>query len=276
MPQGLPVAGQVLRLAHDADGCREVQHALETADEPARLRIAAELRGCAAQAARSPHANYVLQKCVEVLRPEAFDFIVQELLACPAPEVARHKCGCRVLQRIMEFGSPAQVAELLEALLPQVCELSLHPYGNYVVQHMLRHGEREQQQRALAALAEDARGLCCDPFGAAVLRAALASGVEPQQSALARGLARDTRLLLEMASSRTGHLAIPALASALAVPERRSLVQVLTTTAPSRCRYVRAVLRNLGLVPPKRAPRCEQRERCSESSDEQRAAAGGA
>ena len=43
-PMGISVLGRVWEYSQDAAGCREVQHAIEVADEDIQLRIAAELQ----------------------------------------------------------------------------------------------------------------------------------------------------------------------------------------------------------------------------------------
>lgn len=92
-PMGISVLGRVWEYSQDAAGCREVQHAIEVADEDIQLRIAAELQDHVTwlqvfkalkshvifnslvfkislskvwDAACCPHANHVLQKCILV------------------------------------------------------------------------------------------------------------------------------------------------------------------------------------------------------------------
>ena len=60
-----------------------------------------ELRGHVLQMMESPHANFVLQKVIEVLPANATCFVTEEL-ATRAAEAARHRFGCRILCRLIE------------------------------------------------------------------------------------------------------------------------------------------------------------------------------
>eukprot|EP00913_Durusdinium_trenchii_P007705 g7237.t3 len=74
------------------DGCREVQLAIEMADEESRWRIAAELQDHVWDAACGPHANHVLQKCILVMHPNHVQFIVDVLVRQQlVSQAARHK-----------------------------------------------------------------------------------------------------------------------------------------------------------------------------------------
>ena len=56
-------------------------------------------------------------------------------------QLATHPYGCRVVQRVLEHCTIADVkdhirGEILRTTLP----LATDQYGNYVIQHMLEHG----------------------------------------------------------------------------------------------------------------------------------------
>lgn len=108
------VSGRVWELSQKAKGCRMVQTALDAADDVERLHLAEELRQHIASASKSACANYVLQRVIQLLRPQACQFIIDELLevtykkrersgARQDPEevssLAKHQYGCRILQR---------------------------------------------------------------------------------------------------------------------------------------------------------------------------------
>lgn len=56
-----------------------MQRLLETLPGVDRIAMAAELRGHVLDAVQSPNANYVMQKCIEVLPVDSVSFIVEEL-----------------------------------------------------------------------------------------------------------------------------------------------------------------------------------------------------
>jgi len=270
------VAGRVLELANDPEGCRQVQRALEAAlDDESRERIALELKGNVAEAARSPYANFVIQKCVTTLPPHAFSFIFEELMAEQVLTFAKHKFACRVLQRLMEQGVRPQVDRLLEALLGHVVELSRHPYGNYVVQHMLAQGSPEQRASVTEAVTAEAAALCRDTFGSNVVRAALAAApVCAASRRLARKIASDMSLIGDVASARQGHTTIRLVVEALDIPERRALAHDLEQCASlANSRYGRAIFHAVGLSLPKRTGAGQPADR---GHSEQSAVMGGA
>merc|ERR1719247_1621296 len=100
-PTAVQIAGNVWHLAREKEGCRLVQEALENATGDAdRVALASEMRGRVWEALRCPNANFVLQKCIGVLRPQASQFIIDELRDKGSSKAARHRFGCRVLQRL--------------------------------------------------------------------------------------------------------------------------------------------------------------------------------
>lgn len=253
-PTGLPVEGQVQVLAFHPDGCRELQFALQVSGDQRREQLAAELRSHVAEAVRSPHANYVVQKCIQTLRPEAFQFMIDELMSDSILSVAHHKFGCRVLQRIMENGTDAQVRKLGEVLLEHIDELARHPFGNYVVQHLLGYGDLEHRRRAMSRIEQSSSTLCRDPFGSAAVRAVLASELDAERALLARKIAKDKDLLLHMVSMRPSHTTVCQVIQALEIPERKALAQELgTSQALANSKYGWAVFHSLGLSPPPRS-----------------------
>jgi len=213
-PSGASIAGRVWDLARDARGCREVQRALETTDtDEVRAAILSELKGHVWEAVRCPHANHVVQKGIVATRPEASQFIIDELMsggtsAAGGPsQAARHRYGCRILERLMEHCPPEQVRQLVESLVADTMALSRHPYGNYVMQHLLEHAFADQRHRLIAMLEQHARAAGSDCYARAVVSKALSRGTMEGQMALARALLREPGLLATMARTRHGHVA---------------------------------------------------------------------
>lgn len=206
------VFGSVWRLSRDPDGCREVQAALEEAgSDELRMALAAELRGHVWEALRCPHANYVIQKCIVTMRPQACQFIIDELSRRgpgAAAQAARHRFGCRILERLLEHCLPCQVLGLAEDIIQDAVALSCHPYGNYVVQHVLEHGIHEHQQRLGALLAQHAFAMGSDGYASAVIAKALAHGARESRLRLARAALATAGLLAAMARTRHGHVAV--------------------------------------------------------------------
>jgi len=205
----LMIVGRVWSLSQEAYGCRQVQAALDAAESDKVCEsLASELRGHILQACRCPHANHVLQKCISQLRPSAVDFVIEELLSGSVSQTARHKYGCRIIQRVVEHCRASQVHQIVENLVPEVAMLSRHPYGNYVVQNLLQHGTDSQRRRMVALLAKEVRFLGSESCGCAVLGAALTYAPEADRQVLAQSLLKEPGLLVFMACTRHGHVAV--------------------------------------------------------------------
>jgi len=220
------------RLAFEAVGCRELQRKLEVADDALRSAMAEELRGRVCIAAMSPHANYVLQKCIEVLHPASFQFIIDELLSDCILSSARHKFGCRVVMRLLEHGLPGQVYALAEALMPGISELARNGYGNYVVQHMIKYCTHEQRCSVMDALQKNIALICKDLYGSSVVRTVLASSESIASSCLATAILMSEGLVHDLAKSHRGQ-AILKLMVKLDIPQSQGLLEKLTTTESS-------------------------------------------
>jgi len=215
----LMVAGRVWTLSQEAHGCRQVQEALDHADGNAqRDAYADELRGHILEAARCPHANHVLQKCIVTVPALSLQFAVDEIMEGNISQLACDKYGCRVVQRVVEYRPTPQVEGLVEGLISDVAVLARHPYGNYVVQVLLKHGTDEQRERATRALARNLQGIVAESHGCAVMSAALSYGeVSPPgrhrrhrrrlRHVLAQRLLGEPGLLVFLAGTKYGHAA---------------------------------------------------------------------
>merc|ERR1712070_1084746 len=83
------LVGNVTELAFDASACRVVQKAIEFGEEEDIASLSFELQGRVREAIRSPHANHVVQKMVEVLPASSLGFAAAEILGAGV-EFARH------------------------------------------------------------------------------------------------------------------------------------------------------------------------------------------
>jgi len=200
--------GKVQRFAMDPRGCRVLQRVLELAADEEQADIASELRGHVCEALESPHGNHVLQRCVELMRPSGVAFILRELFADRKPSsIARHRFGCRLMERLIEHFPPEQLAECISDILHDAPELCKHVYGNFVMQHVLEHGDQGQRMLVIKALRQDLDRIAIDPHACSVLDKALSYGVLADQRELARAILKHENLLADMAAQRGGFAA---------------------------------------------------------------------
>jgi pumilio RNA-binding family len=227
-----------------------VQHALEVAKEDERMAITMELHGHVWDAMRCPHANYVLQKSIALQSPLASQFVIDEIMKKgerAIAQAARHKYGCRIIQRLLEHCSGEQTSCLVEALLADAVTTSRHPYGNYVMQHLLDCGTNDQRSALIRKLEQHAPVIGADEYACAVIGKAMACGQRDDQVALARALAHAPETISFMARTRHGHVAARLVLQALEGSEHdQAKCQIRADAATLRSsRYGRMLVASL-------------------------------
>ena len=206
------IQGRVWALAQTPGGSWAVQNALERLTSDAdRLRLVQELRGHTWEALQCPHANHVLQKCVAVLRAGAAQFIVDELLASGPGAIgraAKHRYGCRVVQRLLEHLSAPLLEDIVKELLAGAVKLSTHMYANYVIRCLLEHGPEEARRNVALALGQHIGTVFRSRFGLAVIADALVFGSDEEHRALANTLAAGDEWLHRVSKANSRHIPI--------------------------------------------------------------------
>eukprot|EP00928_Gymnodinium_smaydae_P072805 TRINITY_DN5609_c0_g2_i1.p1 TRINITY_DN5609_c0_g2~~TRINITY_DN5609_c0_g2_i1.p1 ORF type:complete len:697 (+),score=198.37 TRINITY_DN5609_c0_g2_i1:115-2205(+) len=202
------VLGNVWKLSQETDGCWTVQRALEKAEgEEERLKIASELAGHVWEALQHPHANFVLQKCITTLHPQSVQFIIDEIIESGSASLAaRSRCGCRVVQRLLEYCSRAQTAALSEDLLSRAMPTCQHRFGRYVMQCLVEHGSRHHVRRLADILSQRIAAACLDDNACSVVARLLAPNATPraERELLAASILRAPGLGTQMRRSRLG------------------------------------------------------------------------
>merc|ERR1712070_1248343 len=96
-----------------------------------------------------------MQKLVTRLRPSHNQFIIEALEREGLfIQAARHKYGCRILQRLIEHCPSEQVEHLADVVVNQVLNIACHPYGNHVIGCLFEHGT-ETNKTALCKTVQD-------------------------------------------------------------------------------------------------------------------------
>jgi len=132
-------------------GCRLVQKALMVASQQQRERLAEALLPHALELYTSANANYVLAKFIEIMPPSRVTCIALTMRGRIAA-VARHRFGCRILERLMEHCSEQELGFLLDEIQADLEALARHQFGNFVVQHLLEHGSPPRKHAAMQCL----------------------------------------------------------------------------------------------------------------------------
>jgi len=228
-----------LTLALSACGCRVVQQVIEIVGGEERARIVERFRGNSLVLLDSPHGNHVLQKCIEVMPPCSVRFILDELVYYQGGwgAVAKHRFGCRVVERLLEHCPEEMTSPLLAAVIPDTCVMCRHSYGNYVVQHILEYSSQAHQKAVITELAKgDVAALTQHRIASNVIEKALTQCSYDCQQLLASAILHAApssagSVVLAMACSRYGIFTVKRLLEVLKGPMREKLLQQLSAGA---------------------------------------------
>merc|ERR1712176_162857 len=162
------------------------------------------------QAAHDLNANYVLQKLIMVMHQRSCQFIIDELLRFPgaASCASRNQFGCRVIQRLIEFCSPAQMAEIGEDLMQHAVENCQDRYGKYAMQCLLEHGTVCQHERLVRVFSAHMDSLGLDVHACSVIGKALSTGALAEQQALADVVVSKPGLVRNMMQTKQGQYVV--------------------------------------------------------------------
>jgi hypothetical protein len=121
---------------------------------------------------------------------------------------SKNKYGCRVIQRLLEYCSPAQVAGVADDLLLNCAENCCHKYGKYAMQCLLEHGTTSQVHNLMLFLATNANQIAADPNGCSVIGKAMSTGVRADQVRVAEAVSAVPGLLQIMGQNKqSNHVA---------------------------------------------------------------------
>eukprot|EP00438_Fugacium_kawagutii_P019178 Skav219367 [mRNA] locus=scaffold76:609536:611115:- [translate_table: standard] len=180
------LVGHVWDLSRHPLGCRLVQTAMERSSQKQAAILAGELRGHVQEAMTSPHANYVLQKMVTHLTWHSCSFVAEELQGDSASHYARHRFGCRIFCRLIEFHSDKEpTLMLVEEVLQEAEDLCCHPFGHHVAQSVLEHGSEEHREIVSATIDRNPLGYARNQNASYLVERVLASNSRYQESLLA-------------------------------------------------------------------------------------------
>lgn len=124
--------------------CMAVQRAIEKLPQDLlEEELLHELHGSVIMLIESPWGNYVVQQILQVLAPERTGFVSREIYGSPEDadrvfQLAKHKYGCRAMQRILEKGvNCPEHQPLIRVLIDQTPELSRTLHGHHVANKVL-------------------------------------------------------------------------------------------------------------------------------------------
>jgi len=119
---------------------------------------------------------------------------------------ARHKFGCRVLERMIEHFPACRntfphLVHFLDDLLERAASHMFHAFATHVMQHIMEHGSQSHKKVIFDALRSDLEKAAMDPHACGVLDKALSFMPVEDQCSLAGDVLTNDGLLARMALS---------------------------------------------------------------------------
>ena len=237
LPEG-DVWLRALDMASTAEGSRLLQAAILDKNTLAQnIQVAAAFRGSVRRTVTCLHGNHVLQCLVKMLPPPSVLFFLTELQEqWTGVDMARHRLGCRVLERLLEHcdawpASGAAIHNFLN-LRRHVGHLSEDRYGNYVVQHALEHGTETDRSIVLRHVTMNLSEMALHATAARVLDAALLVAPARTQRRLLEGLVGADGLVGRMLASdeKSMEFAVQRVVSLASKPMLEELLSAIPST----------------------------------------------
>lgn len=202
--------GKVWPASCDEKGCRIVQLAINKAGVKDQDTIARELHTHVWEAVSSPHANHVLQQAIEQMPKDIARFIVEECIG-RGRDVARHRYGCRIMCRILEFfpGEERKIA-LVDEVLVDIGSLCCHSFGHHVVQAIMEKGTTEQIKKVADAVAADLHKMVNNRHASYVVEGAFKNCAEEDKNGFVQQLLND-KSIIDMATNQFGSFVVKVL-----------------------------------------------------------------
>lgn len=191
-------AGRVYSMAKDRQGTHQVQEALQIVmakgDVNCAVELARELETRVFEVSQCLHGNFVIQEIVKLLPANELGWLLEEV--CPRKDprtlkqLAKNKCSCRIISRLIEKCTEEQLDPLVRVLLEDFKSLCEHQYANYVMQNLVEFGKKEHRRLFLVLLQEHAHALTEDQYGSSVLAKAIACCPSEDAERLAKDIVR--------------------------------------------------------------------------------------
>jgi len=152
-----------------------------------QVELARELEPEILKVAKDQNGNHVVQKVIELVPRQQVGFIMDAFRG-HASSLAAHNYACRVIQRLLEYGSDRDKADLLAELHKSAHQLFSDQYGNYVVQHIIENSSVEDRAKIIRLVSADFVSLSTHKYASNVVEKCIERGSRDDRNELARQL----------------------------------------------------------------------------------------
>ncbi|KAI0481705.1 ARM repeat-containing protein [Xylaria cf. heliscus] len=175
--------GRVGELSMQMYSCRVVQKALEHVLDDQQREIVDELRTDVVQIAKNQNGNHVMQKAVHMFPRQCIPFILNAFLG-QIENLAVHQYACRIIQRILEYGTDDEKKRLLADIHVCAAKLMTDQFGNYVIQHIIESGKPEDRSVMIQQVIDRTLALSRHKYASNVVEKCIVRGTADQRRAI--------------------------------------------------------------------------------------------
>lgn len=179
--------------------------------------LLAPFQGHVRDALAHRHANYVIQKVLDVMPTDLCSFIFGELKGFGF-QTSTHRFGCRTMLRTVHHchgggtWASAKAAEIVNEILGRSAELCRDSFGNFVIREVLEHGLPAHRSKVAKALRQNILQIAKSRHGSHIVEKALWHCEAEDTLAIGNALMSGKESLLKLAESDFGCHVIRALA----------------------------------------------------------------
>ncbi|KAH6653979.1 armadillo-type protein [Truncatella angustata] len=138
--------GKVADLSKQLYACRVVQTALEHVLVDQQEDIIEEIKPHLETIVKDNNGNHVVQKCMSVAPRVILPFIMATFRGS-IRSISTNQFGCRVIQRIIDYGTLEEKRELMAEIHACAVPLIMDMFGNYVAQWVFESKDAPQEDK---------------------------------------------------------------------------------------------------------------------------------
>ncbi|KAG9392038.1 Pumilio-family RNA binding repeat [Carpediemonas membranifera] len=228
----------VYQLSTHMYGCRVVQRIIELCPA-SHAPFLQQLRGDILTVMKDQHGNHVAQNILTHATPADFQFIA-DAAASPGQvnALSTHSFACRVLQRLLEYGTTEQTAPLVAEIVKNAISLAENRFGNYVVSHVIKKGQPEDIAAVVAALHGEVGRLSMHKFASNVIECCLEFSPAHRQALITELLTPQGEVLGALVKDKYGNYVVQKMLDVAETRDLRFMVDYVMARLPAMRDFV--------------------------------------
>ncbi|KAL7440643.1 hypothetical protein ACHAXM_008489 [Skeletonema potamos] len=274
-------AADVVDMTLDMNGCRVIQKALLVLDQVSVCKIITELQDIeeVIPFIFDPNGNHVIQRAIQIVSTFAksagdkgdidasvslmnhIKFIIDDV-AANVEKLSKHRYGCRVVQRAIEYCPEEQKNEVLTEILACHRNLIEDQFGNYVIQQALSNGSEDIQNAIVETLTEGDSIFTFSKhkYASNVVEAMLTSATSHHKEAILNAMLKDfegSSGIIQLAKDPIANYVVKRALDCSEGHQREELFAAITANRQqmSKSPYAKYVLAKLGERKPNKTSR---------------------